>query len=226
MKGVTEPARPPNVPPPQQNLRAAAALAFSAVRAQSPQQLEWLGGRPRADRWQLEVLDDALTVDLAEGAVRTSEGRTVGPFWQILTLHYLATSSRPAQPPPEVTFAALPAGRAYAGVYRQRVIERLCRSVGRDRASLLGAAGRLGGKTVDAGDAAFDFQVYPRLRLRLVWYAAEQAQPANHEPQNLEPGLPPSAVLLLPRNVQDFLAVEDIVVLSERIVSRLSGDCF
>jgi len=226
MKGVTESARLPNVPPPQQNLREAAALALSAVRAQSREQLEWLGGRPRADRWRLEVLDDLLTVDLAEGSVRTSEGQTVGPWWQILTLHYLATSSRPAQPPPEVTFAVLPAGRAYAAVYQQRVIERLCRSVGRDRASLLEAGQRLGGKTVDAGDAAFDFQVYPRLRLRLVWYAGEQEPPANHELHDPEPRLPPSAVLLLPSNIEDFLAVEDIVVLSERIVSRLSGGRF
>jgi hypothetical protein len=226
MKGVTESPRLPNVPPAQQNLQEAAALALSAARAQPPEQLEWLGGRPRADRWRLEVLDDVLTVDLAEGAVRTSEGRAVGPWWQILTLHYLATSSRPAASPPEVTFAALKAGRAYAGVYQKRVIERLCRTVGRDRASLLEAARRLGGQTVAAGDAAFDFQVYPRLRLRLVWYAGEEAPPAEHELQDLEPRLPPSAALLLPSNIEAFLAVEDIVVLSERIVSRLSGGRF
>ena len=213
------------IPPPQHNFQDAAARALSAVRAQPDEQLEWLGARRRADRWLLQVLDDVLTVDPGDGAVGTSRGGTVGPWWQILTLHYLSASARPAAEPPKVTFADLPAGRAYAGVYRQRVTERLCRTVGCDRRSLARAGEELGGQAVAGGDLAFEFQVFPRLRARLIWYEGEDEAPAGQAGASA-PLLPPSAVLLLPPNVEAFLSVEDIVVLSERIVSRLSGGGF
>jgi len=208
-----ESIRGPAVPPPQRNLQQAAARALAVVRGQPVEQLRWLGARARDDRWDLPVLEELLSIDLDDGAVRTSEGRPVGPFWQVLTLHYLSTSGRPAAGPPSVSFAHLPSGMAYAGVYRQRVIERLCRTVGREGDSLRRAARALGGRAVSGGDAGFDFQPYPRIRIRLVWYAGDDE-------------LPPSGVMLLPQTIEAFLTVEDIVVLSERIVSRLSGGRF
>lgn len=214
------------IPPPQHNFQDAAARALSAVRAQPDEQLEWLGARRQADRWLLPALDDVLVVDPGDGAVRTSRGRTVGPWWQILTLHYLSASARPAAEPPKVTFADLPAGRAYAAVYRQRVTERLCGTVGRDRPSLARAGEELGGRAVAGGDLAFEFQVFPHLRARLIWYEGEDDDAPEGQARASEPVLPPSAVLLLPPNVEAFLSVEDIVVLSERIVSRLSGGRF
>ncbi len=213
MTTAGESVRGPAVPPPQQNLQQAAALALTAVRAQPIEQLQWLGARRQGDRWALPVLDELLSIDLDDGAVRTSEGRRAGGLWQVLTLHYLSASGRPVAGPPRVSFAHLPAGMAYAGVYHQRVIERLCRTVGRDRSSLCRAARALGGRAVSGGDASFDFQPYPRVRVRLVWYAGDE-------------DLPSSGVMLLPETIEAFLAVEDIVVLSERIVSRLSGGRF
>ena len=58
-----------------------------------------------------------------------------------------------------------------------------------------------------------DFQVYHRVRVRLIWYAGDEE-------------LAPSAVFLLPVNIESFFCLEDIVVLSERIVSRLAGGRF
>lgn len=213
MKGVSNSAGSRRLPPLQQNFEDAVVRGLAAVRAQPVEQLAWLGARRAGERWALAVLDDVLSLDLADGTVRTSDGRITGPWWQILTLHYLSATSRPGERPPEVTFASLPEGRGYASVYQQRVIERLCRTVGLDGETLAQAGRELGGTAVPGGDAGFDFQVYPRIRLRLIWYAGDEE-------------LPPSAVMLLPENVQAFLPVEDIVVLSERIVSRLSGGRF
>jgi len=204
---------PPVVPAPQENFADAAAKALEAVRRQSPEQLEWLGASRAGDRWALAVLESRLGVELETGAVTTPDGRAAGRWWRILTLHYLAIASRPADEPPAVTFAALAAGRAYAPVYQHRVIGRLCGTVGRRRQSLCPAAKAIGGKDAEAGDAAWDFQVFPRVRLRLVWYAGDDE-------------FAPSAALLLPGNVESFFHVEDIVVLSERLVSRLAGGSF
>ena len=186
--GGREPPGRLAVPPPQHNFEDAATRGLAAVRAQRPEQLRWLGARPSGEGWAVKVLDDLLTVELEGGSVRASAGGAVGPWWRVLTLHYL-------------------------GVAGQRVIERLCHTAGRDEQTFRRAAEVLGGVPATDGDAGFDFQVYPRVRLRLVWYAGDEE-------------LPPSAVLLLPANIESFFCVEDTVVLSERLVSRLGGGRF
>ena len=213
MKGLSETSGRPFPPLPQHNPQQAAKNALAGVRQQSPEQLEWLGARSRGRDWRLDVLDDVLALNIDDGTVRTSNGQPVRACWQGLAMHYLATSSRPPEAAPQLTFASLPGGRTYASVYQQRVIGRLCRTVGGDAETLGRAAGDLGAKAVDEGDLAFDFQAFPRVRLRLVWYAGDEE-------------LPPSAVLLLPSNIDAFLPIEDIVVFSEEIVSRLQGKPF
>ncbi len=198
--------------PVQRHLQRATELAIAAVAIQSDDQLRWLGAEAAGSTWRLPVLNETLLVDLSaeRATTHTQAGMDMGPLWRILTLHYLATASRPDRLPPEITFADLATARSYAKVYRQRAIARLCGTVGRDSAQLAGAAMGLGGRAIAAGDAAFDFDVFPRLTLRLVWYAGDDE-------------LPPDATLLLPPNIESYFTTEDVVVLSERLVSRLAG---
>jgi hypothetical protein len=200
-------------PPPQENLERAAQLALEAVARQSEEQLLWLGAERAGGAWRLPVLDDTFLVDLSMSRIMTSAGQQVGLPWSILALHYLAIASRPEEQTPEVMFADLATARSYAGVYHGRVNARLCATVGRDGDPLRAAAGALGGRPAVGGDAAFDFAVFPRLLLRLVWHAPDDEFPA-------------SATLLLPANIEAYLCSEDIVVLSERLVSRLCGRPF
>lgn len=198
---------------PQKNLQQATERAFEALKSQTDQQIRWLGAEPVGGLWRLPVLNDAFEVDLASGRVTTETGREVGPAWQILALHYLAVAARPDSRPPEVTFADLAAARSYADVYERRTTQRLCTSVGREAGSLRAAAARLGARAVPGGDAAFRFDVFPRLAIELVWYAPDEE-------------FPPSATLLLPANIESYFCAEDIVVLSERLVLRLCGRPF
>lgn len=137
-------------------------------------------------------------------------GRDLSPYWKVLVLHYLAIDSRPPQRPPEVSFGDLAASRSYAGVYHQRVIARLCATVGREAQQLLAAGAGVGGRRVEAGDVGFDFDVFPRLSLRLIWHAGDEEFSS-------------SAVLLMPANIEAFFCIEDTVVLSECLTARLSG---
>ena len=197
----------------QDNLRRAAELAFNAVCNQKTEQLLWLGARPQDAVWRIPVLNDLLVMDLSARRVTTSASREVGPVWRILLLHYLAIDSRPEALGPQVTFADLPAARTYAQVYHQRVIARLCATAGRDEKPLRAAADALRGRIVDVGDTAFDFDKFPRLSVRVIWHAADEE-------------FPPSATLLLPANIESYFCIEDIVVLSEGLVSRLGGRSF
>jgi hypothetical protein len=194
----------------QRHLQRATELATAAVAVQSVDQLQWLGAEAAGSTWRLPVLNETLLVDLSTERVATQTGLDVGPLWRILALHYLATASRPERLPPEITFADLATARSYAKVYRQRAIARLCGTVGGDSARLAGAAMGLGGRAAAAGDVAFDFDVFPRLTIRLVWYAGDDE-------------LPSDATLLLPPNIESYFTIEDVVVLSERLVSRLVG---
>ncbi len=200
-------------PPPQENLKRAIELGFEALGGQPDEQLLWLGTERLENSWRLPVLGDVFVVDPSAKCITTSAGEEVGPHWTILTLHYLAVSARLDQQMPEVTFADFSTARSYAGVYHRRVIARFCATTGRDAERFCAAATALGGRTAPGGDAAFDFDVFPRLSVRLIWHAADEE-------------FPPSATLLLPGNIESYFCPEDIVMLSERLVSRLAGRPF
>ena len=200
-------------PAPQENVRVAVEHAVEMLRCQRAEQMAWLGAEPSGALWRLPVLNDVLLADPAGGQVNTPAGRQVGPAWQVLVLHYLAVAHRPEPRPPELTFADFPSGRGYAGVYQNRVIKRFCATAGRDLAAFRSAAALLGGRPAQGGDAAFDFQVFPRVGLRLLWHAPDEE-------------FPPSATLLLPGNVEEFFCTEDIVVLCESCTARLAGKPF
>jgi hypothetical protein len=198
------------MPKPQDNLQRATALAFDAVANQAAEQMAWLGAAALEKRCRLPVLNDVFDVDLAARRITTSAGQEVGPAWGILALHYLAIDARPEKQTPQITFADLPAARTYAGVYQQRAIGRLCATIGRDGEKLRAAAASLGGRVTTGGDVAFEFDLFPRLCVQVIWHAADEE-------------FPPSATLLLPANIESLFCIEDIVVLSERLVSRLGG---
>jgi len=188
-------------------------MAVESLRRQAPEQLAWLGAALEAEEWRLKVLSSDLGVSVSSGRVSTAAGTEITPQWRLLVLHYLCVASRPDVLEPEITFADLAAARTYVSVYDKRVTDRLCAGVGRDARTLQVAAAALGARGAGAGDVAFDLQPFPRLGVRVIWYAADEE-------------FAPSATLLFPGNVESFFCVEDIVVLSERLVSRLCGKPF
>jgi hypothetical protein len=203
----------PERTPKRSTYARAVALAFEAVRRQPAEQLRWLGAQPCTAGWRLPVLDDAFDVDLIGAGVRTAAGTDVSDAWAILALHYLSVASRPQTLAPEVAFADLAKGRHYAGVYEQRAVGRLCAAFGANQDGLRASAIGLGGRTAVGGDAAFEFHVFPHVRVRLVWHAPSEE-------------FPPTATWLLPPNLEAWFTTEDIVVLSERLALRLLGQPF
>ena len=197
------------MPGPQNNLYRAEALAFDALAHQDPEQMLWLGAIATGNGWRLRVLNDNLDVVPSTRRVTTAAGQDVGARWRILSLHYLAIAGRPEKLAPEVTFADISAGRTYAGVYHQRAIARLCAGAQWDAQRLGAAAVALGGRATVGGDAAFEFDVFPRVSVTMIWHAADEEFPS-------------SATLLLPANMESYFCTEDIVVLSECFVSRMN----
>lgn len=191
----------------------AVGCSYEALESQAEEQMRWLGAEPQRDTWRLPVLGDVFDVDLSARRIVTSGGEEIGLHWSILALHYLAIAEQPEPMEPSVTFADLATARSYSGVYDGRVIKRLCYTAGRSLETLTAAANALGAQPADGGDATFDFRPFPRVSLRLIWHAPDEEFPA-------------SATLLLPENIESYFCSEDIVVLSESLVARLSARPF
>jgi hypothetical protein len=196
-------------PKPQENYQVATEQAFEGLSRQSREQLQWLGAVSCTGGWELPVLNDRFEVRLSSREVVTSNGQEVGPAWRILALHYLSVTLQPDSLSPQVTFDDLPTARSYGGIYRGRVIKRLCGTAGRQIETLRDAANSLGGRMTEGGDAAFFFDVFPRVQVHLIWHAPDDEFSA-------------SATLLLPANIESYFCAEDIVVMSESLVSRLT----
>ncbi len=202
----------------QTNYQTAVAQGAKRLQASPPEVLAALGARVTADGYcTLPVLDAVFAVDLASGRVTLATpeheplaDREVGLKWQILALHYLAGPIPLGEPARWVSFADLPDGRGYERVYQARVVSRLCKTAARERAAFVRASEGLGGQRAVWGDEGFRFQAFPCLSVIIAWYQGDEELPAN-------------ASFVYPDDILSLLPVEDVIVLSEGVVSRLQG---
>jgi len=226
----------------QTNYQVATDYGFERARRQTPEALGSLGVEAGPERLcRLPVLNAVFNIDLTERTVTFAESDltearegTVGQRWEILALHYLCGKSV-EQPPPAVdshgrgapgypqagapvlqqsvgwaSFADFPDARGYQSVYEARVVRRLCATAGRNRECFIAAAERLGGRAVPFGDVGYQFNVFPSAPVIVAWYEGDAE-------------FPPNVSLLYPPNILELLPAEDVVVLSECLVSRLQG---
>ncbi len=203
--------------PRQSNYQVAIDKAWSQLDGRNAGDLVRLGAE-QAGRlqgvWRLDVLGDSFEIDIPErrmalagqggGAVEISAA------WGILVLHYLLAEVPVPAPTGLVSFEQIPEARAYSAPYRGRVIERFCHTVGRSCETFVSAAQALGGQRVAGGDCAMRLLVFPRVPVTIVWYAGDDE-------------FSPGATFLYEDVVSSVLVTEDIVVASERLVSRLCG---
>jgi len=203
--------------PRQDNYRLALEKAWDRLEGRPPGDFVRLGAAEAPGKGacvRLPVLEAVFEIDLPNRrmAVAGAPGgsREVSTAWGILALHYLQADVPVPAPTGLVSFEEMPEARGYAAPYRGRVIERFCRTVGRSRESFLSAARALGGQEVSGGDCAVRLMVFPRLPVTIVWYKGDDE-------------FAPGASFLYEDVVSSVLVTEDIVVASERLVSRLCG---
>jgi len=202
----------------QTNYQDAFNAAVDFVRNRETRSLTALGASPiGSNTCSLPVLNGVFLVDLSAATVALVKNPgpplEISPLrieWQILALHYLSAPLARPEPSRWISFADIADGRGYDPVYRARVISRLCATAGRDRASFVSASSALSGEPVNFGDQAFQFTVFPKLPVIIAWYQGDDE-------------IGPGASFIYPDNITSFLPVEDIVVLSERLVARIQS---
>jgi len=127
---------------------------------------------------------------------------------KILILHYLINADGVPLADAWVSFRELPDGHVYDAAFRQRANLRLARAFGNDLDGFVTAARTLGGERLSYGDASFLFPMFPRLRLAVVLYLADDEFPA-------------SANVLFDAAAGHYLPTEDLAVLGGMLAGRL-----
>lgn len=159
--------------------------------------------------FRVPLLGRVYGVAHPSGAVTALDGGAEpGPVQALLALHYLAHADGRPIADRWAAFRDLPDGLVYDGAVRGRVEPRLIATFGRAPERLGRAARRIGGVPVDVGDAAYAFDVLPRIRLAVAVYLGDEE-------------LPPAARLLYDASAGHYLPTEDLAILGGMLVGRL-----
>jgi len=127
---------------------------------------------------------------------------------KILILHYLINADGTPLADAWISFRELPDGHVYDAAFRRRANFRLAQAFGANLEGFVAAAKALGGERLTFGDASFLFPMFPRLRLAVVLYLADEEFPA-------------SASVLFDAAAGHYLPTEDLAVLGGMLARRL-----
>ena len=161
---------------------------------------------PREDMIVIPFLDRMVRI-------RCPEGTFVGPEEvpirdRILVLHYLNRATGAPLSERMVTFKELPGVEPYLPVFRKRTVERLMARFGDRVADLVEAAQAIGGHQVEYGDVGVTVPALPKVRVTFVlWHGDEEFAPSGN--------------VLFDAAISEYLPAEDVIVLTEMVVSRL-----
>jgi len=152
---------------------------------------------------------EARVMIAADGGPMADSPRDAHVSIQIVLLHYLLTAD--GTPPADrwVTFRELPDGLFYAQAFAGHAEAVLAEKLGADLDRFRRAAEALGGARLDLADAAYRFQVFPRLAVAaLLWEGDED--------------FPPQARILFDAHAGHYLPTEDLAGVGDWLAHRLT----
>ncbi len=135
-------------------------------------------------------------------------GREVPLQEQVLILHYLQGQGLPVPSGEWIAYREIPGAGFYYSAFVKRAIDPLKKVFGHAPERLVPTAAKIGGRGIDAGDAAFEIAPFPRIPLQYVLHAADEEFPAE-------------ASILFDRTVDRYLSPEDAAWLAGMVVYRM-----
>ena len=127
---------------------------------------------------------------------------------QVLILHYLS-AMRTLSPAGEwIAYREIPGASFYFSAFVKRAIDPLKKVFGKNTAGFVAAAEKLGGKRIDIGDAAYEFEMFPKVPVQLIIYEGDDE-------------FEPEANILFDATAGEFLSPEDAAWLAGMVVYRL-----
>jgi len=127
---------------------------------------------------------------------------------KILLLHYIIQARGTPLANKSIAYKELPEGVSYFRTFHKRAIKPLVDHFGRQPKKLTGAARELGGEKADYGDVAVTINAFKRVPITFVLWRGDEE-------------FPPDGSIMFDATVSDYLSIEDINVLCERIAWKL-----
>ncbi|MEW6672876.1 MAG: DUF3786 domain-containing protein [Thermodesulfobacteriota bacterium] len=191
---------------------AAKNLAAEKLSAESFELLAKRTGfeAPSPNVFRVPFLNRCYRVDYPGFSFRDEKeaGKEVPIQEQVLILHYMLGREVPALSGNWVAYREIPGAAFYFSAFVKRAVDPLKNTFGNNAAGLAHASGLLGGEAVEPGDAAFEFRLFPRVRLRLILWEGDEE-------------FPPEANILFDSTIGSIFSPEDIAWLAGMLVYRL-----
>jgi hypothetical protein len=127
---------------------------------------------------------------------------------QVLILHYLEGLQSSVLTGNWIAYREIPGASFYFSAFIKRAIDPLKKVFGRDIAAFSKAAERMQGIAIDAGDAAFEFEVFPRVPVQLILWEGDDEFGAE-------------ANIIFDCSIGEILSPEDVAWMSGMLVYRL-----
>lgn len=150
-----------------------------------------------------------LLVSFPQGTVETRNGQGPIPLREeILVLHYLERASGVPLAEKWASFSEIPGAAFYHSVFLMRCKSPLVEFFGGDPEALLSVAKEVGGEPLNLGDMGVKIRAFPFVPLALVLWRGDAEFPAEGS-------------ILFDASVNEYLPVEDTVILAESVVWKL-----
>lgn len=138
----------------------------------------------------------------------TSNPQPVPIQEEVLILHYLMGKPPLSVSGHWVAYREIPGATFYFSAFLKRAVDPLKHTFGSDVHLLVRASERLGAERIDAGDAGFQYLVFPKVPMQWVLYGGDEEFPAE-------------AGILFDQSIGSMLSPEDIAWMAGMVVYRL-----
>ena len=186
--------------------RAAEALAAETIEAIAKR-----SGFDRIDDVSMRVpfLNRTYRVSYPDFVFTDMDSDAAVPLQeQVLILHYLIGNSPEWLKGQWVAYREIQGAQFYYSAFIKRAVDPLKKIFGQSVQPLTAAAQNLNGRPIDAGDAGFEFLVFPKVPVQVIVYQGDDEFPAE-------------ASILFDHSIGDILSPEDIAWMAGMLVYRL-----
>jgi len=186
--------------------------ARGELRRLDPFRAAYLAGCSYMDlphgHFALTFLGNDYTITFPDGKTCTDTGAEPDVSTQILLLHYLIHAD--GTPPADhwISFRELPDGRIYDAAFQGRSPVRVAQVFGHDLAGFVSACRALNGEAIHFGDAAYRFQILPRVAMAVILHLGDDE-------------FPPAGNVVFDGAAGHYLPTEDYAVIGGMLASQI-----
>jgi len=162
----------------------------------------------KGGRISLRLFNARYRIAVPDLTITAPDKKVISLVTKIILLHYLIKADGRPLSNQLVPYKEIPGGMLYAGVFAKRAVDPLISVFSQSPDRFLDAGLRMGGRKSEYGDISFVLPALPRVSMAYILWKGDGEFPA-------------AVHLLFDRAVEGYLALEDIVVLSEMATTRL-----